>query len=510
MTAEAPADPNRWLITASIMLATVMTSLDATIANVALPHMAGALSASADEITWVLTSYIIASAVMMPMSGWLARRVGRKRVFMISIIGFTLTSALCGAAGDLSQIVVFRLLQGAFGAALIPLSQAVLLDIYPPEEFGSAMAIWGMGVVAGPILGPVLGGWLTDNFSWRWVFYINLPLGALAFTGVFKFIHNRDGGAKTRFDFPGFLLLGVAIGGLQLMLDRGSDKAWFESSEIWIEATVAGLALVLFIIHTMTADRPFLPRALAKDVNFVAASLFGFSLGVMLFSTMALLPPMLQTLLDYPVTTAGLVLAPRGLGGLVSMYLVGQLVRVVDMRLILLIGLIVCVFALYLMTGFSLLMEARLPIISGVIQGLGMGVLMVPLSGLAFATLSPSLRDDGASVFTLVRNLGGSVGITIMQALHSQNSQIVHARLTEQLRPDNPLARPPWMSSVFSLTDPAGLERLNNEVNRQASMVAYVDDYRVMLFLTLGMMPLLLLMRPPRKTGPDDAHLVAE
>lgn len=510
MTAEAPANPNRWLITTSIMLATVMTSLDATIANVALPHMAGALSASADEITWVLTSYIIASAIMMPVSGWLARRLGRKRVFMISIAGFTLASALCGAAGNLGEIVVFRLMQGAFGAALIPLSQSVLLDIYSPEEFGSAMAIWGMGVVAGPIFGPALGGWLTDNFSWRWVFYINLPLGGLAFAGVVKYIHGRDGGTKTRFDFLGFLLLSVGVGGLQLMLDRGSDKAWFESSEIWIEAAVAALALGLFVFHTITADRPFLPRALAKDGTFVAASVFGFSLGVILFSTMALLPPMLETLMGYPVTTTGLILAPRGLGSLVSMFLIGQLVKVMDMRLILLIGLTISVFALYMMTGFSLAMEAPLAIVSGVIQGLGLGMLMVPLSGLAFATLSPSLRDDGAGVFTLIRNLGSSVGISVMQALHSQNSQVVHARLVEQLRPDNPLARPPWMSAAFSLTDPAGLARLNHEVSRQASMVAYIDDYRVMLFLALGMMPMLLLMRPPRKTGPDDAHLVIE
>jgi DHA2 family multidrug resistance protein len=509
MTDRATAEPDRLLITASIMLATVMTSLDTTIANVALPHMAGSVSASADQITWVLTSYIVAAAIMTPMTGWLAGRFGRKQVFMISIIGFTLASALCGAATSLGQIVLFRLLQGMFGAALIPLSQAVLLDIYPPEEHGSAMAIWGMGAILGPIIGPALGGWLTENFSWRWVFYINLPLGALALAGVVSFIHERKNAAKTPFDFMGFFFLSVAIGAFQLCLDRGSDEDWFGSTEIWIEAVVAGVALCLFLFHTVTAARPFLPRGLARDSNFVMATIFGFFFGLILFATMALLPPMMETLLGYPVVTTGLVLAPRGIGTLISMFLVGQLINRLDVRLIIMAGLIVSAASLAMMTGYSLQMGAHTVIISGVVQGLGMGLIFVPLSTLAFATLDPALRADGAGVFTLVRNLGSSLGISVMQALLSQNTQMVHARLMEHLRPDNPLVRRPWLAQGFSLSDPVGLAALNNEVTRQSSMVAYLDDFRLMFIVTLLLLPTLLLMRAPRRIE-SDVHIIAE
>ena len=498
---------NRGLITASIMLATVMNSLDTTIANVALPHMAGSVSASADQITWVLTSYIVAAAIMTPLTGWLAGRLGRKRVFMISILGFTIASALCGAAQSLGQIVGFRLLQGLFGAALIPLSQAVLMDINPPEQQGPAMAMWGMGAILGPIVGPALGGWLTDNLSWRWVFYINLPLGALAFAGVFSFIHDHKHEQKVPFDFMGFMLLSVAIGSFQLFLDRGDDRAWFESREIWIEASLAMLAFGLFAFHTATADRPFLPRAMLRDVNFITATGFGFFIGILLFSTLALLPPMMETLMGYPVVTTGLVTAPRGVGSLLSMFLVGQLIRRVDPRLIIFTGLVISAGALYGMTRFSLQMNSSLFIWTGLFQGVGIGLIFVPLTTLAFATINPVLRADGAGVFTLVRNLGSSAGISIMQALHTQNAQIIHSAMVEHLRPDNPLARAPWLAAPYSLTNPTGVTLLNGEVDRQASMIAYIDDFRLMLFVALALAPVLLLMRRPSRSGPHEPIL---
>jgi len=501
MSSDTAGVANRGLITASIMLATVMNSLDTTIANVALPHMAGSVSASADQITWVLTSYIVAAAIMTPMTGWLAGRFGRKKVFMISILGFTFASALCGAAQSLGQIVGFRLLQGLFGAALIPLSQAVLMDINPPEQQGPAMAMWGMAAILGPIVGPALGGWLTDDFSWRWVFYINLPLGALAFAGVFAFIHDHKHEEKVPFDFMGFMLLSVAIGSFQLFLDRGDDRAWFESREIWIEASLAGLALGLFAFHTVTAERPFLPRAMLRDTNFITATAFGFFIGILLFSTLALLPPMMETLMGYPVVTTGLVTAPRGVGSLISMFLVGQLIRRVDARLIILTGLIITAGALYGMTRFSLQMDSALFIWTGLFQGVGIGLIFVPLTTLAFATLSPGLRADGAGVFTLVRNLGSSAGISIMQALHTSNTQILQSGMVEHLRQDNPLARAPWLAAPFSLTNPTGVALLNGEVDRQASMIAYIDDFRLMLFVALALAPVLLLMRRPPRSG---------
>jgi DHA2 family multidrug resistance protein len=499
MSGPANGVAGRGLITVSIMLATVMNSLDTTIANVALPHMAGSVSASADQITWVLTSYIVAAAVMTPLTGWMAGRFGRKRVFLVSIAGFTFASALCGAAQSLGQIVGFRLLQGLFGAALIPLSQAVLMDINTPEQQGPAMAMWGMGAILGPIVGPALGGWLTDDFSWRWVFYINLPLGALAFAGVWSFVHDHRHEEKIPFDFLGFMLLGVAIGAFQLFLDRGDDRAWFESREIWIEATVAAVALCLFAFHTATADRPFLPRAMLRDANFITATAFGFFIGMLLFSTLALLPPMLEELMGYPVVTTGLVTAPRGVGSLISMFLVGQLIRRVDARLIIAVGLFISAAALLGMTRFSLQMNAQLVIWTGLLQGIGIGLIFVPLTTLAFATLNPTWRADGAGVFTLVRNLGSSAGISIMQALHTRNSQVLHSALVEHLRPDNPLARAPWLAAPFSLSNPAGLAQLNGEVDRQASMIAYIDDFHLMLFVALALAPVLLVMRrPPR------------
>jgi MFS transporter, DHA2 family, multidrug resistance protein len=486
----------------------LMQALDSTIANVALPYMQGSLATTSDQITWVLTSYIVAAAIMTPLTGWLAGRLGRKKVFMISILGFTLASALCGAAQSLGQIVGFRLLQGLFGAALIPLSQAVLMDINPPEQQGPAMAMWGMAAILGPIVGPALGGWLTDDFSWRWVFYINLPLGALAFAGVFSFIHDHKHEEKIPFDFLGFMLLSVAIGSFQLFLDRGDDRAWFESREIWIEASLAALAIGLFAFHTATADRPFLPRAMLRDVNFITATGFGFFIGILLFSTLALLPPMMETLMGYPVITTGLVTAPRGVGSLISMFLVGQLIRRVDPRLIILSGLIISAIALFGMTRFSLQMDSALFIWTGLLQGVGIGLIFVPLTTLAFATLSPSLRADGAGVFTLVRNLGSSAGISIMQALHTSNSQIIHSGMIEHLRPDNPLARAPTLAAPFSLTNPAGVALLNGEVDRQASMIAYIDDFRLMLFVALALAPVLLLMRRPPRSGAHEPILV--
>ncbi len=506
--AKAAGDPNRGIITACVMLATVMNSLDTTIANVALPHMQGSVSASADQITWVLTSYIVAAAIMTPMTGWLAGRFGRKQVFMISIAGFTVASALCGAAGSLAQIVGFRLLQGLFGAALIPLSQAVLMDIYPPEEQGSAMAMWGMGAILGPIVGPALGGWLTDDFSWRWVFYINLPFGVIAFLGVSAFIHDHKHEEKVPIDLLGFGLLGTAIGAFQLFLDRGESQAWFESTEIWIEATIAGLSAFLFAVHTLTADRPFLPRALFTDRNFIGSTIFGFFIGILLFSTLALLPPMMEVLLGYPVVTTGIVSAPRGVGSWVAMFVVGRLVNRFDVRLIITVGLLVSFFALTGMTHYSLTMDSSLIVWTGVFQGFGIGLIFVPLTILAFGTLNPTYRADGAGVFTLVRNLGSSAGISIMQALHTENTQLVHSRLVEPLTLDNPLVR--TLRAPFSLTNPAGAALLDAEASRQASMVAYVDDFKLMAIMALALIPVLLLMRTAKRAPTDDLHIHAD
>ncbi|MBS0363374.1 MAG: DHA2 family efflux MFS transporter permease subunit, partial [Proteobacteria bacterium] len=496
---------NRWPITVSIMLATVMNSLDTTIANVALPHIQGSVSASADEITWVLTSYIVAAAIMTPLTGWLASRLGRKRIFLISIGGFTAASMLCGIATSLPEIVGFRLLQGMFGAALIPLSQAVLLDINPPEKHGQAMAIWGAGAILGPILGPALGGWFTEDFSWRWCFFVNLPVGILAFLGVLFFISgDRESGAK-RFDFLGFGMLAIFIAGFQMVLDRGPTQDWFSSREIWVETIISVVALWVFVVHTATTAHPFFDRALLRDRNFVTASVFGFFIGILLFSTMALLPPMMQVLMGYPVMTSGLVSMPRGIGSFAAMFIVGRLVGRVDTRLILLTGLTISCVALWQMMHFDLSMTERPFIVSGIVQGLGIGLLFVPLSTLAFATVPQHLRPEGSAVYTLIRNLGSSVGISIMNALVVANTQTMHASLAAKVVPSDAVVRAA-LPSMFNPATAAGASALNAEITRQGSMVAYIDDFRLMFLITIACMPMLLLMRKPRRGGGDMIH----
>jgi DHA2 family multidrug resistance protein len=500
---------NRWPITISIMLATVMNSLDTTIANVALPHMQGSVSASSEQITWVLTSYIVSAAVMTPLSGWLADRIGRKRMFLISIGGFTLASMLCGMATSLPEIVIFRVLQGVFGAALIPLSQSVLLDINPPEKHGQAMAIWGAGAILGPILGPALGGYFTQDFSWRWCFFINLPVGILAFLGVLLFISGDRLAKAKRFDFLGFGMLTLFIAALQMVLDRGPSQDWFQSREIWTEAILAAVGLWVFVIHTFTTAHPFFDRALIRDRNFVSACVFGFFIGILLFSTMALLPPMMQTLMGYPVLTSGLASMPRGIGSLFAMFFVGRLIGRIDTRAILMTGLVLSCVALWQMMHFDLSMGVAPIVVSGLIQGVGIGLLFVPLSTLAFASIPAHLRPEGSSVYTLIRNMGSSVGISIMNALVVANTQTMHASLAGNVTPSDPVFRA-TLPQMFDPVTAAGIAALNAEITRQASMVAYVDDFRLMFIITIACMPMLLLMRRPGRAGQDPLHVAAE
>ncbi len=495
--ASSPAAANRGLVTASVMAATFMQALDTTIANVALPHMQGSLAATQDQMTWVLTSYIVAAAIMIPLTGWLAGRFGRKRVFLVSVALFTVASALCGAAASLSQIVLFRLLQGIGGAALVPLSQAVLLDINPPERHGQAMAIWGAGVTLGPVLGPILGGWLTEDYSWRWVFYINLPIGILAFLGILAFSAETERHAR-RFDFLGFALLSVALGALQLMLDRGELKDWFGSREIWAEAIAAGLAFYLFLVHSATAEQPFLNPGLFKDRNFLTSNVFIFVVGIVLFATLALLPPLLQDLLSYPVMTSGVVMAPRGLGTMLAMIVVGRLVGRMDARLIIAIGFGLTVLSLWQMTRFSLLMDEWPIVSSALVNGLGVGLAYVPLSTVGFATLPQRLRTEGAALFNLLRNIGSSVGISAVQALLTHNTQVLHAALAEHVTPYNPLLQAPAVAERFAVATQAGLAALNAEITRQAAMIAFIDDFKLMMVVTLASLPLLLLIRAGR------------
>lgn len=487
--------PRRVLITLSVMMASVMQSLDNTIANVALPRIQGSLSASQDQMAWVLTSYIIAAAIMTPLSGWLAGRIGRKRVFLFSISGFTAASMLCGLAQTLPQIVLARLLQGLCGAALIPMSQAVLLDINPPAHHTRAMSIWVMGAVLGPTLGPVLGGWLTENYNWRWVFYINVPIGILAFLGTVS-VMPETAIRKSRFDFFGFIALSLAVGALQMMLDRGQLNDWFSSTEIWIEAVVAAVSFYLFIVHMLTtAEERFVSAALFKDRNFGMGSALGFVFGLVLFATLALMPPLLQDLLNYPVMTTGLVTAPRGAGTLIAMFIVGRIAGKVDVRLIIGVGFALAAFACWQMTGFDLQMDAGTVVWSGFVQGIGIGLIYVALSTATFATLKASLRNEGTAIFSLGRNLGSSIGISVVETLLTRNTQIMHATLAEHVTAFSPIVRAQLHGG--SPTVPA-LAGLNATVTGQAAIVAYNNNFQLLMYFCLASIPLVLLLRKAR------------
>jgi DHA2 family multidrug resistance protein len=485
---------NRGMVTVSIMAATLMQTLDSTIANVALPHMQGSLAASQDEITWVLTSYIVAAAIATPLTGWLSNQLGVKRLLALSIAGFTIASAFCGLSETLTQIVASRLLQGIFGASLAPLSQSILLDINPREKQGNAMAVWGMGIMVGPILGPTLGGWLTDSYSWRWVFFINLPIGALALYGVLTFLRTRPAKHDAKFDMFGFLTLSLAIGAFQAMLDRGEQLDWFSSLEIRIEALVATISFMFFLAHTVTAGaKSFFRYELLKDRNFATGVCFIFIIGAVMYATRALLPPMLQNLMNYPVAMTGLVTAPSGAGTMLAMLLAGRLLRWIDARFLLLAGFLISAFALWQMMQYTILLSASDIIWPGVIQGFGLGLVFVPLSALTFSTLTPELRADGTATYSLMRNIGSSIGISIVQTLMTRNTQVAHADLAANVNVFNPAMQPMLASGTN-----VDIAMLNQSITQQATMIAYLNDFKLMFIATLPVIPLVLLIRPPR------------
>lgn len=486
--------PHRGLITVSIMLATIMQVLDTTIANVALPSMTGDLGATRETITWVLTSYIVAAAVMTPMTGWMSDRFGRKRVFTTSIIGFVVASMACGLSWSLTSMVGFRILQGLFGAAIVPLSQTFLLDINPKEKHGQAMAMWGAGIMVGPIIGPTLGGWLTESLDWRWVFFINLPVGIVALLGCLAFLPAAAIRLR-RFDFFGFAMLTIAIGALQLMLDRGGEVEWFASGEIWLYAFLTITGFWVFAIHIATTREPFIDPRIFADRNFLTGLVFIFVIGVILLASLALLPPMLATIYGYPTITIGLVMAPRGVGTMISMIVVGRLIRFIDARLLVVTGLGLTIISLRMMTGFTPQMDSALIVNSGVIQGMGLGLVFVPLSTVAFATLAPHYRADATSLFSLVRNIGSSIGISAVTLMLARNLQINHAELGAAVSPFNAALR--LLSPAAAQGNGAALLQIDAMVNKQALMIAYIDDFKLMMIVTMFAVPLALLLRRP-------------
>ncbi len=484
----------RMLVTVCAMTATIMQALDTTIANVALPYMQGSLSASLDQINWVLTSYIVAAAIMTAPIGWLADRFGRKKLFIICVAGFTVASFLCALAQNIEQMVLFRLLQGMAGAALVPLSQAVLLDSYSLEERGSAMAIWGVGVMLGPIMGPTLGAWLTDNYSWHWVFLINLPIGVLTVIGMLLFMEETHRHEHLRFDWYGFIALAIGIGSLQLMLDRGEQVGWFEANEIWIEAIVSATGFYYFFAHSLTTPEPFVRFEMFKDRNFVSGCVFMLVIGLVLFGTMALITPFMQTLLGYPIQTAGFLLGSRGVGTLLTMMAAPRLMRLVESRYLILCGLLLSGGTLYVMTGWSFDTTQYTIVTTSIVQGVGLGLLFVPITNVAFSTLPGNMRNGGAAMTTLLRNIGSSVGISMVIANLTSKTNEMHARITEYVTPFNDALQMPDVASALNMHSDMGRAILDAIVTQQAAMIAYINDYKLLMVLTLAMVPLVLII----------------
>ena len=500
---------NKGLLTLAIMVAVVMQVLDTTIANVALPHMRAALGASQDEINWVLTSYIVAAAIATPLTGWFSDRLGRHNLMMFAVVGFTGASLLCGIATSLPQMVLFRVMQGVCGAVMAPLAQATMMDINPRERFGQAMAIFGAGIMFGPIIGPTLGGWLTETFSWRAVFLVNLPVGIIAFLMLFALMP-RSAIKIRRFDFFGFGMLALAVASLQLLLDRGQGVGWFDSPEIWTYLLLSISGLWVFTVHCLTADNPFLDLGMFRDRNFVTGLVLIFMTGITLFSGLALLPPMLQNLMGFPVIETGLLMGPRGIGTMISMIVVGRLVSKYDPRLLVVSGTLLMGYSLYMMTQFDIVMGTGPILLSGFLQGIGMGLVFVPLNSLAFATISAKFRVDATSMFSLIRNVGQGVGISIVTMILAQMQVTNYGELTERLTLDwGPLRD--FAAACGGFANVVG--SLHGMVTQQAAMLAFLDDFHLMMILTLLSLPLVFLLRKPTPrvmTAEERAHAMGE
>ena len=506
---------NPWLIAASVMLATFMEVLDTSVANVALPHIAGNLSATTEESTWVLTSYLVSNAIILPATNWLGRFFGRKRFLIICIIIFTLSSALCGAAASLGMLIAARILQGAGGGALQPIAQAVLMESFPQEKRGQAMAVFGMGVVVAPIIGPTLGGWITDNYSWRWIFYINIPVGLLAIFMANIFIedppyirHQRPG----RIDRLGFALMAIGLGTLQLVLDKGQEEDWFESRLITTAAIFAFITLVCFVIWELTTKEPIVDLRVLKNRNFSVGTSIMTIMGVVLYGTIALLPLFLQTLLGYPAVQSGMAVSPRGFGSIASMILVGRLIGKIDGRYLVMFGFLVLAYSTYLFSDINLMISSSSIVWPNIISGFAMGFIFVPLTTMAMGTLANEQMGNASGVFNLMRNTGGSLGIAAMTTMLSRGGQIHQAALVQNINPYNPVLQERIQQLTGAMPGAGSVESqqayaaIYGQVARQSMVLSYIDNFRALAFLCLLCVPAVFLFKRVKRKGPVAMH----
>jgi DHA2 family multidrug resistance protein len=498
MVTGSSSTPGRGLLVVSSMLATLLYTVDTTIANIALPHMQGSLQASQDQIAWVLTSYIVVSAIATPLAGFLGARQGLRRVLAVSVAGFTITSALCGFATTLDEMVLFRAIQGVMGAALVPLPQVAMLNAYPREHHGRATALWGMGVVVGPIIGPTLGGYLTEYLNWRWVFFVNVPVGIVAFLGILASLP-RDRGDHTRsFDGLGFALLGLAIGMFQLMLDRGHSQDWFSSPEIVTEALLAAVSFYMFVVHSNTTKNPFFDPRLLKDRNLAISVSMMLFIGLAILAPAVLLPPFLQELQGYPVLDAGWIMAARGVSSFAAMAIAGKLTGRIDPRILMTAGLVALGVSMNMMAHFSLDTPWQSVVAANLLMGLGMPPIFVPMSVVAYETLPSSLRAEAGALLTLVRNIGSSIGVSAAVALLAGYIQMNQSYLVQHL---TAFDRVRW-GMIHHVAGANSAAVALGEIDRQAAAISYSNDFHIMAMTVFLAIPLALMIRVRRRTTP--------
>ncbi len=504
--ADASPAIHRGMVTVVAMMATTVVLTDQTIAAIALPHMQGGLSTSQDQISWVMTTYFMAQAITMASTGWITGRIGRKRTYLGSLIGFTICAILSGSATSLPEILIYRALQGVFSAPVIPISQALMLDSYPPEKHGKAIAIWGVGVVFAPVMSPMLGGWLTEDYGWQWVFYLSVPFAAFSVIAGAAAIRETTLDLERRFDWTGFIALGLALSAFQLMLDRGELKGWFDSPEIIIEAVLVGLGLYLFVAHSLTADHPFISPALFRDRNMVLGLFFMLLLGIFVLSMNVLLPLFLQNIRGFPVLTAGLIMAPRGLGSMMSLALAGWLVKHFDSRLIIAAGFGSVAYSSWLLSTFTLDVGIWDFVFAVYFNGFGVGLIWVPLTALSFETLAPRYRTEGSTLTSLFRVYGAGIGISIMVSVLSRTSAITHSQLSENITPYNRLMQTPFLPEHWDLGTAVGRLALDGEIARQAATIGFLNDFYLLFIGAALSMPLVMLLRT---SGPASKRAAA-
>jgi DHA2 family multidrug resistance protein len=513
---EVPWKPshNPWLVTIAVLLATFMEILDTSIANVALPHIAGSLSASVDESTWVLTSYLVANAIVLPMTGWLTRRFGRKNYLTFSVILFTVASMLCGVAQTLPQLILARILQGLGGGGLQPIAQAVLLESFPPEERGVAMAAYGMGVVVAPIIGPTLGGWITDNFSWRWIFYINIPIGVAAVAMQNAFLEDPPylKVSRTALDRIGFGLMAIGIALLQLVLDKGQEADWFGSTWICWAAAGSVIALTAFVFWELRHRHPLVNLRLLMNRNFASATFLVAILGAVLYGTTAILPLFMQQLLHYPALRAGLAMTPRGVGSFLAMLIVGHVLKRVDGRFMMLGGFLGITATCWLLSSLNLDITSANIAWPLVLNGFAVAFIFVPLTTFSVATLNHHEISQATGIYALLRNLGAGVGISLMVAFQSRSAQTHQAVLVSHLTPYDPV----YTSYIARLGEalhgaPRGLAQAvaYNSMLRQAVLLSYMDCFRLLAVVCLFCGPLVFLFKKGKAPSSDE-HLIME